>query len=44
MNNINKMHRDLEQSVDNDRRRLESQVQLLESQTYVSQNLPIGFN
>lgn len=36
MNHINKMHHDLEQSVENDRRRLENHVQLLESQTCVS--------
>ena len=35
MSNINKMHHELEQSVQNDRRRLESQVQLLETQTCV---------
>lgn len=35
MSNINRMHRDLEQTVQNDKRRLETQVQLLESQTYV---------
>ncbi|KAF9255642.1 hypothetical protein L218DRAFT_1081738 [Marasmius fiardii PR-910] len=33
MSNVQKMHSDLERSGDNDRRRLESQVQLLEGQT-----------
>lgn len=36
MNNVQKMHSDLERSGENDRRRLESQLQMLESQTYVS--------
>lgn len=33
MSNVQKMHNDLERSGENDRRRLESQLQLLESQT-----------
>jgi nucleoprotein TPR len=36
MGNVQKMHNDLERSGENDRRRLESQMQMLESQTYVS--------
>ena len=35
MANVQKMHNDLERSGDNDRKRMESQLQLLESQTYV---------
>ena len=33
MNNVQKMHNDLERSGENDRRRLESQLQILENQT-----------
>jgi nucleoprotein TPR len=44
MSNINKMHHELELSVQGDRRRLESQVQLLESQTYVTSLLVINFS
>lgn len=33
MGNVQKMHNDLERSGENDRRRLESQLQVLESQT-----------
>jgi nucleoprotein TPR len=36
MGNVQKMHNDLERSGENDRRRLENQIQMLESQTYVS--------
>jgi nucleoprotein TPR len=32
MANVQKMHNDLERSGDNDRRRLESQIRLMESQ------------
>lgn len=35
MSNIQKMHNDLERSGENDRRRLENQLQLLEGQTWV---------
>ena len=35
MANVQKMHNDLERSGENDRRRLESQLQLLENQKYV---------
>jgi nucleoprotein TPR len=35
MANVQKMHNDIERSSENDRRRLESQVQLLENQTFV---------
>jgi len=35
MGNVQKMHNDLERSGENDRRRLESQLQMLESQTWV---------
>lgn len=35
MGNVQKMHNDLERSGENDRRRLESQLNLLEGQTYV---------
>lgn len=35
MANVQKMHSDLERSGENDRRRLENQIQLLENQTYV---------
>ncbi len=35
MGNVQKMHNDLERSGENDRRRLESQLQMLESQTCV---------
>jgi nucleoprotein TPR len=35
MTNVQKMHNDLERSGENDRRRLESQMQMLENQTYV---------
>lgn len=34
MSNVQKMHNDLERSGENDRRRLESQLQMLENQTY----------
>jgi nucleoprotein TPR len=34
MTNVQKMHNDLERSGENDRRRLESQMQMLENQTY----------
>jgi len=34
MVNVQKMHNDLERSGENDRRRLESQMQMLEGQTY----------
>jgi len=40
MSNVQKMHNDLERSGENDRRRLESQIQMLETQTYVA--LPSG--
>jgi len=33
MSNVQKMHNDLERSGENDRRRLEGQLQMLESQT-----------
>lgn len=33
MSNVQKMHNDLERSGENDRRRLESQLQMLEGQT-----------
>ena len=33
MANVQKMHNDLERSGENDRRRLESQIQMLEGQT-----------
>ena len=33
MGNVQKMHTDLERSGENDRRRLESQIQMLENQT-----------
>ena len=33
MSNVQKMHNDLERSGENDRRRLENQLQTLESQT-----------
>jgi nucleoprotein TPR len=36
MGNVQKMHADLERSGENDRRRLESQMQILESQTCVT--------
>ena len=36
MVNVQKMHNDLERSGENDRRRLENQLQMLEGQTYVS--------
>ena len=35
MANVQKMHNDIERSSENDRRRLESQIQLLEHQTFV---------
>lgn len=35
MSNVQRMHNDLERSGENDRRRLENQLQMLESQTYV---------
>lgn len=35
MSNVQKMHNDLERSGENDRKRLENQIQMLESQTYV---------
>lgn len=34
MANVQRMHNDLERSGENDRRRLESQMQMLENQTY----------
>lgn len=36
MANVQRMHQDLERSGENDRRRLESQIQMMENQTYVS--------
>lgn len=36
MANVQRMHHDLERSGENDRRRLESQIQMLENQTYVT--------
>ena len=36
MANVQKMHNDIERSSENDRRRLESQIQLLEHQTFVA--------
>jgi nucleoprotein TPR len=36
MVNVQKMHNDLERSGENDRRRLENQLQMLEGQTYDS--------
>lgn len=36
MSNVQKMHNDLERSGENDRKRLENQIQMLEGQTYVS--------
>lgn len=33
MNNVQKMHNDLERSGENDRRRLDGQMQMLENQT-----------
>lgn len=44
MGNVQKMHNDLEKSGENDRRRLESQLQMLEGQTYVPPNLFFGFD
>jgi hypothetical protein len=35
MANVQKMHNDIERSSENDRRRLESQIQLLENQRFV---------
>lgn len=35
MGNVQKMHNDLEKSGENDRRRLENQVQMYEGQAYV---------
>lgn len=35
MANVQKMHNDLERSGENDRRRMESQLQLMENQKYV---------
>jgi nucleoprotein TPR len=35
MANVQKMHNDIERSSENDRRRLESQIQLLEKQRFV---------
>ncbi len=35
MGSVQRMHNDLERSGENDRRRLESQLQLLEAQVYV---------
>lgn len=35
MANVQKMHNDIERSSENDRRRLESQIQLLEHQRFV---------
>jgi nucleoprotein TPR len=35
MGNVQKMHNDLERSGENERRRLESQMHMLEQQTYV---------
>ncbi|KAI0758624.1 hypothetical protein BC629DRAFT_1444031 [Irpex lacteus] len=37
--NVQRMHHDMEQSGENDRRRLESQIAMLENQTYVFQML-----
>jgi nucleoprotein TPR len=36
MANVQKMHNDIERSSENDRRRLESQIQLLEHQRFVA--------
>jgi thiaminase len=41
MTNVQKMHNDLERSGENDRRRLESQMQMLENQTYVEYLLDV---
>jgi hypothetical protein len=41
MVNVQKMHADMERSGENDRRRLESQMQMLESQAYVPVALPV---
>lgn len=38
MANVQRMHSDLERSNENDRKRLDSQVQMLENQTYVVTN------
>lgn len=35
MGNVQKMHNDLEKSGENDRRRMESQIQMYEAQVYV---------
>lgn len=35
MGNVQKMHNDLERSGENDRRRLESQLQSMETQRYI---------
>lgn len=40
MSNVQKMHNDLERSGENDRRRLEGQLQMLEGQTYVIAKIP----
>jgi hypothetical protein len=42
MSNVQKMHNDLERSGENDRRRLESQLQMLENQTYDSLSFSSG--
>jgi nucleoprotein TPR len=42
MTNVQKMHNDLERSGENDRRRLESQMQMLENQTYVDYLLNVS--
>ena len=39
MTNVQRMHHDLERSGENDRRRLESQIVMLENQTYVLRTL-----
>lgn len=36
MANVQKMHNDLERAGENDRKRLETQIQMLENQSYVS--------
>jgi hypothetical protein len=38
MSNVQKMHNDLERSGENDRRRLENQMQMMDGQVYVGIN------
>jgi hypothetical protein len=38
MSNVQKMHNDLERSGENDRRRLENQMQMMDGQVYVGVN------